>query len=147
MIRAVADTNVIVSGTIVSRGNPAKVLRAWRRGEFLLVSSPAIIEEIIEVLARPHIVRRYHVPPEEIANLKRLLETTAVQVPGTKNMDVVKDDPDDDLFVAVALEGDAEYIISGDPHLLQLKVVQGIRIVTPRQFLAHLHGNIRARET
>ena len=147
MIRAVADTNIIVSGTIVSQGHPAQILQAWRRGEFTLISSPAIIAEVIEVLARPQIVRRYHIPAQELSHLKRLLETTTIQVPGTKNVDVVRDDPDDDILVAVALEGEAEYIISGDPHLLRLQEVQGIRIVTPRQFLAYLHGGVLARET
>ena len=138
MIRAVADTNVIVSGTIVPHGIPAEILRVWRQGEFLLVSSPAIVEEVIDVLARPHIVRRYHIPKGEIANLRHLLETMTIQVPGTSNVVAVSEDPDDDLFVAVAVEGNAEVVISGDPHLLRLVEFQGINIVTPREFLAYL---------
>jgi putative PIN family toxin of toxin-antitoxin system len=138
VIRAVADTNVLVSGTIAPLGNPARILQAWRRGEFLLVSSPAIVAEVLEVLARPHIARHYPLSAEALDGLRVLLETETVQVPGTRQVRVVADDPDDDLFVAVALEGEADYIVSGDPHLLGLKEVQSIQIVTPRDFLACL---------
>jgi len=138
MIRAVLDTNVIVSGTIVPHGNPAKVLKAWRQGRFVMVTSPAIIEEATEVLAPAHIARHYPLSTEEINSLGKLLATGSMLVPGTKKVTVVKEDPDDDLFVAVALEGEAEYIVSGDPHLLQVKEVHGVQVVTPREFLIHL---------
>ena len=50
-------------------------------------------------------------------------------------MEVIKDDPDDNKFIEVALEGNAEFIVSQDNHLLRIKNFEGIRIVTPIEFL------------
>ena len=59
MLRSVIDTNVIVSGIIIPKGNPYKILKMWGKGEFVFVTSREIIDEVIRVLHYPKIQKRY----------------------------------------------------------------------------------------
>jgi predicted nucleic acid-binding protein len=56
-------------------------------------------------------------------------------IPGKLDIDVIPEDPADNKIIACALEGDADFIISGDHHLTDLKIFQGIKIVDPAAFL------------
>ncbi|MGQ9825464.1 MAG: putative toxin-antitoxin system toxin component, PIN family [Desulfotomaculales bacterium] len=136
MRKAVLDTNVLISGLISPRGTPAKLLAAWRAGKFELVVSPKIIAEINEVLPREKIKRYFHhfgenLPGKFIAGLKRLAKV----VPGEREVKIMSADPDDDMFIAAAVESEADYVVSGNKHLLELNKYQGIKIITPAEFL------------
>lgn len=140
MIRAVLDTNVLISGSLVREGNPGRILQAWRRGECSLFTSVSILEEVLEVSLRPHILKRYNRTPRDAQRFFRLLRDNALVAPGAYSGQWVKDDPDDDKIVNTALETGSDYIVTGDPHLLALKEVRGIRIVTPAEFLSILRA-------
>lgn len=140
MIRAVLDTNVLISGSLIREGNPGQILQAWRRGEFSLFTSLPILKEVLEVSLRPHILKRYNRTPQDARSLFALLRDNALIASGTQTGHWVEVDPDDDVVVNTALEVGADYIVSGDPHLLALKEVRGILIVTPAQFLAVLEA-------
>ena len=137
LVRAVLDTNAYVSGTILSRGVPYQVLEAWRQNEFILVTSEAILAEIERVLRYPRIRRRYSVTAQDLARLMDSLRADALVVPGEVEVSRTSDDPDDE-FLACALEAQAECIVTGDPHLLNLGPYHGIAIITPREFLERL---------
>ena len=141
LARAVLDTNVYVSGTILSRGVPYQVLEAWRQNEFILVTSEAILAEIERVLRYPRIRRRYSVTAQDVARLMDSLRADALVVPGEVEVSRTPDDPDDDKFLACALEAQAECIVTGDPHLLGLGPYHGIAILTPREFLGRLQSS------
>ena len=141
LVRAVLDTNVYVSGTILSRGVPWEVLEAWRQNEFILVTSKAILAEIERVLRYPRIRRRYSVTAQDLARLMDSLRADALVVPGEVEISRTSDDPDDDKFLACALEAQAECIVTGDPHLLSLGSYHGIAILTPREFLERLSSS------
>lgn len=136
-LRAVLDTNVIVSGLINPQGAPAAVLKALRSRRFTLISSPAINGEIIEVLNRPYIRERYGLE-EVIFDVSFLLWELAeliIDPPVAR----VSADPDDDKFLAAAAAGLADYLITGDAgHLLQLREYRDVRIISPAEFLAVL---------
>ncbi len=139
MLRAVIDTNIIVSGILSQKGAPAEILNAWRERRFLLVSSPAILLEVQAVLQYPRVRKKYLLVDEEIVQIIRLLEHDALLVPG--GVDVagsIPADAKDEMFLACALDGQANLIVSGDHHLLDLGVYQDIPIVSARQFLEHL---------
>ena len=140
LVRAVLDTNVYVGGTILSRGVPYQLLEAWRQNEFILVTSEAILAEIERVLRYPRIRRRYSVTAQDIARLMDSLRADALVVPGEVEVSRTSDDPDDDKFLACALEAQAECIVTGDPHLLSLGSYHGIAILTPREFLERLQS-------
>jgi putative PIN family toxin of toxin-antitoxin system len=140
VLRAVLDTNVIVSGVISRKGAPVELLDAWRQRQFLLLSSPTIIAEVIAVLRYPRILKKYPLSDEEINRIINLLEHDALLVSG--NVEVAGDlpaDPHDEKFLTCALDGQADVIVSGDHHLLDLKVYQGIKVCAPRQFLEQLN--------
>jgi uncharacterized protein len=138
ILRAVLDTNVYVSGTILSRGTPFEVLEAWRRQAYILVTSEAILAEIERVLRYPRIRDRYAVAEPDITRLVESLRADALIVPGDYQVAGVCADPDDDKFLACALEAQADCIVSGDPDLLDLGGYQGIAILKPHEFLERL---------
>ena len=140
MLKVVVDSNVIISGLTAAAGNPHNILEAWRRGEIILLTCPAIVEEIAEVLGRPFFRDRRHITEEDVSRARRVLEMDATMVVPRVPLDVVEDDPDDDRVLECALEGSADYIVSGDHHLLDLRRFRHIPILTPRQFLAILEA-------
>lgn len=106
-MRVVLDTNIFISG-IHWTGSSEKILRAWVEGKFELVSSLPIIEEIARVLMN------FKIPldADDISWWKSLiLEKSLVVVP-TEEVDIVKNDPDDNKFIEADLEAKAEYIVS-----------------------------------
>ena len=133
MTKVVPDTNILVSALIKKVGKPAQILRSL--GRFVLLTSEEILAELEEVLHRRHIQHRYHLSDADIAEYLTWLRTVAHLVPVPTIQAVITDDPDDDKFLACAIEGGAAFIVSGDPHLLDLEEYQGIRILTPAAFL------------
>lgn len=133
MYRAVVDTNLIVSGTATSSTIPYQLLEAWREKKYVLVTSPAIIGEVSEVLRRPE--KNFSITNQEIEAVIETLETEAFATAGTLTVDVVKNDPDDNKFIACAIEGSATHIISGDKDLLSIREYKSIRMVKARDFL------------
>jgi putative PIN family toxin of toxin-antitoxin system len=139
MLRVVLDTNVFVSSLLSTQGLPARVLNAWREGKYLLVTSPPIIAEIVAVLESPRISKKYFIRPEDIEQLVELLKTDAVVVPGRAAVTgAVPRDPQDEIFLACALDADADCIVSGDRHLLDLRTYKKIPILTVKQFAERL---------
>jgi putative PIN family toxin of toxin-antitoxin system len=148
MIRVVLDANVVVSGIITPEGTPGQILRAALESQFHLVLSSSILEEIERVLRYPHIAKRHAWPQEKIRLFIQELRNTAVLTPGDLVMDVITADPSDNKYLACALEGRADYIVSGDDHLLALRRFQDvIPILTPREFLAILPETEEEKES
>ena len=135
MLKAVIDTNQFVSSLISKQGPSAQLIDRWREQRFILVTSPEIIAEIQRVLEYPHISKKYKLSKSDVQSLLTLIEHEAVVIPKLPAVHVIKDDPDDDKFLACALAARAEYIVSGDQHLLSLGSYKSISIVTVKEFL------------
>lgn len=138
MIKACLDTNVFVSGTISSSGAPFEILEALRNREFTLLTSNEIIAEISKVLNYPKIKNAFSLTDEEIEKSLLLLGKYSQITPGELKLEVITEDPSDNIFLACAVEGKADFIISGDNHLLQVGTYQRIQIITPREFIKQL---------
>ena len=136
-MRVVLDTNVLVSATLIRGGNEDQILRAWRRGTFDLVFSPAMLEEVGRVLAYEKLRKHRWLTDAEVMELLEALARQSVMVPGTTAVTASRD-PEDDKFLAAGLEGEGEYVVTGDKDLLALEAYQKIRIVTPAAFLRTL---------
>ena len=135
MLRVVLDTNVFVSGLLSKTGLPAKILDAWRAGQYLLITSPPIVTEIKRVLETPRIKEKYLITRGDIEPLIILLEKDAVIVPGhTDVKNAIPDDPSDEMFLACAMDAAADCIVSGDRHLLDISQYKGIPIITVNEF-------------
>jgi putative PIN family toxin of toxin-antitoxin system len=139
VLRVVLDTNFLVSSLLNKTGAPARLIDAWRAGAYLLVTSPPIMAEIKAVLELPRIREKYALTAHDIRQVFDLLEKDAILVPGRLHVgNVIPQDPTDHIFLSCALEAGADVIISGDHHLLSLKVFEGIPIMPVVQFLERL---------
>jgi hypothetical protein len=135
--RVVLDTNVFVSALISPQRYPAAILKALRSGLFTLLASPPVNEEIIEVLNRPRIRDRYGLG-ERIFDVSFILWEVAELVVHLPEV-LVCSDPDDDKFLATAVGGKADFLVTGDVgDLLHLREYKGVAIVSPREFISRL---------
>jgi putative PIN family toxin of toxin-antitoxin system len=133
-MRIVLDTNVTVSGLLWG-GPPRQILEAARAEQLELFTSPALHAELAEVLARPRFARRFvdlQTDPTEL--LLGFAALAAIVLP-EQIEPVVVADPDDDMVIACALKAGADIIVSGDHHLLDLKMYQKIPILDSRFFV------------
>lgn len=133
-MRLVVDTNVILSG-LLWQGSPHGLLRQIRDGQASLVESPALLEELEEVLIRPKfagILTRLRLSPETL--LAELLQLAEIVIPNPLPAPVSRD-PDDDAVLALAVAAQVDLIVSGDDDLLDLHEYQGIPIVTATEAL------------
>lgn len=133
MISATLDTNVLISGLLFN-GPPREIIKQAISGKFSLVVSVGILEELVDVLRRP----KFGLSPEFVQIAARELEAIATVVYPTSKHKAVKSDPKDDKIVDCAVEGPADYIVSGDNHLLSLTMIEGIPVVAPNDFLNKL---------
>jgi hypothetical protein len=138
MLRAVLDTNVLVSAFLFHerRGVPVVILHRAAEGRFSLVSSSLILDEVEDVLVRdPAVCLRYGYTPEAASAYRRLLKDLSELVEPQPPFPRVSRDPDDDMIVATAVLAKADYLATGDHDLRTLGEHSGVHIVTPRQFL------------
>ena len=131
MKRVVIDTNVLISGLLFG-GTPGRLIALWKNSTILPLTSAAIFEEYLRVLAYP----RFQLSKTEIdylISVEILPWFEIIDVSPGKSM-VAEDAAADDKFIWCALSGEAEAIISGDEHLLSLPEPP-VPILTPSQFL------------
>jgi putative PIN family toxin of toxin-antitoxin system len=137
----VLDTNVIVSGTIGNSGSPFIILEAWRKGRFILITSQTLIDEVERVFRYPRIQKKYHITEKQVTNVIKNLINYSIATPRNIKLSVITKDPPDNEVLIAALEGEADYIVTGDADLLELKSYKGIKIVLPSEFLELLGEN------
>jgi uncharacterized protein len=134
-MRIVVDANVFVSAVLQPRSNPGRVIELVREGKVKLLLSPAILSEIRTTLLYPKLRKLHHRSAKWIDAFLAEFLKNAESTPGHLHVDAIKNDPSDNMYLASALEGFADCIVSGDHHLTDLKVFRGIRIVNPSTFL------------
>jgi uncharacterized protein len=145
-MRAVLDTNIIVSHTLAPRGPIAAIFGYWIGKTFDLVVSEAILEEYEATLKKPAIQAHHRQSDATIALLIRRLRTIAIVVTPTEPLTVVANDPDDNKIIECAVAGNADYIVTGDTHLLDIQAYQGIQILPPALFVPMLEHEQAARK-
>jgi hypothetical protein len=134
MRKVVLDTNVLISGVIAS-GYSASILDAVQRGEIKLVTSAYLLKEFSEVVTRRHIALKYPKVAKSAEALLDFLRAFSILTSGIPSPSRISPDRDDDYVLACALEESVECIVSGDPHLLNLKSYKNISILTPKEFV------------
>ena len=129
MIKVLPYTNILIS-SVFWRGNPYEVVKRGILGEYQLVISAEILDEVANKLRN-----KFQFPEESIQELIDILMTYCHIVEVTSKFDVVRDKKDNKI-IECAFDGKVDYIVTGDPDLLVLKEFRGIKIVTAKDFLA-----------
>lgn len=138
MIRAVLDTNLLVSAAIKRGGKPDQILQAAEAEKFEWLTSEYILSELRDVLGRRHLQRKYPalVTPKRRETFLEHIRAVAEIIPVETEVEGVSRDPKDNPILACAVDGAADYIVTGDPHLQTLGAYHRVRIVSPSEFLA-----------
>jgi len=129
MLKVVLNTNVIVSGLNFPTSNPAKILRLVASGEVTNFTSGHILHETKRIM-----LDKFFWTREEVEAAEVWLKTFSKSVNPKTSISVIVDDPDNRILEC-AVEGQADLIISGDHHLIDLKDFGWIKIVSPAMFL------------
>jgi len=135
MIRVVLDANQFVSALLKPGSNPDTIMRLVREEKVLLLMSEAICDEVVRVLAYPKIFKRLNCSHEQLNAFVNGVRAVAVITPGRLSLTPLAADPADTKYLECAVEGKADYLVSGDHHLLDLKSFQGVPIVDSVTFL------------
>lgn len=141
MYRVVIDTNVLISGIIQKSGFPYEVVKSWEDGTLVLITSLTMIEEAKKVMEYPKIKKKYALSEDSIKQIVLNLLRYSVVVDNPPTLNVIKEDPEDNKVLSTAIEGKADYMVSGDSHLLNLKSYKGIEIITPKGFCEVMRGH------
>lgn len=136
-MRAVLDTNVLISG-VIANGVPHEVVVRGFRSEFQIIVSVATLNEFRETLLK--YPDRFGMDEAQVQKEVETIRYFAEFVEPEENITAVEDDPDDDKFLEAGVAGNVKYIVSGDKHLLDLDTFRGINIVNPRTFYEELEG-------
>ena len=127
-MKVVFDTNVLVAA-FVTEGVCAKLLGRARRKQLNLVISPFIVKEFDNVL-----LKKFSASKEQIRTATKLISEAAQIVSHESMVSGICRDPDDDQILSCALSAEADYLVTGDRDLLELKEFHGIKILTPGAF-------------
>lgn len=133
-MRIVVDMNVLISATIRPSSRLAQILVYIRDGKFEFLYFPEFLREYSEVVSRPHIWEKYKLDRDEIEATLQIMANRGVLVHVVSQIDVCRD-PDDNVILSLALDGKADYIVSGDKDLLDLTSFRDIPIIKPSEFL------------
>jgi putative PIN family toxin of toxin-antitoxin system len=134
-MRAVLDTNVLIS-SVISTGVPHDIVVAGFNGAYQIIVSVPTLQEFRETLLK--YPDRFQMDPDEVQQEVETIRYFAEFVDPEVDIAAVEDDPDDDKFLEAAVAGNVEYLVSGDQHLLDLDSFRGVDIVEPRTFYEDL---------
>ena len=134
-MRIVIDTSTLISA-VLWNGLPHRLIELAEAGQVTLCATADTLQEFHEVLSRSKFAGKIRERATTVDEIMQGVLRLVALYPAFALSGMVKADPDDDKFLACALVAQAEYLISSDAHLLELKSHAGINIVTTREFLA-----------
>ncbi len=138
-IRVVIDTNVFIAAFISKsdHSSPVRIISKWLKGDFLLLITEEIIEELVEKLQQ-----KTSLDDEEIERFIKTIYNKALKLEGNIKTNKLDDiDPDDNKFLSAAYEGNADYLITLDKkHLLPQKYFHGTNILHPNLFIRDIEN-------
>ena len=132
--KVVLDANVWISAMLWG-GKPAAIIKAAEMGKVAIMVSEAIIGEISQVLTYPKLTKVYRAENLQHEELMEAVLRVTKFVEVTKKVNVVTDHPADDKYIECALAARADYLVSGDKHLLNIESYKGTRVVSVIEFL------------
>jgi uncharacterized protein len=138
VLRAVLDANVLISGLIARHSPSSRILDAWIAGQVQVCLSPKILKELKYVLKYTHIRQRLTI--KESASLLSIFEKIGEIVEGKVVFSILTRDPSDNIYLACAVEGNVDFLVTGNIRRFQEvgETYNGITIVSPGEFLEML---------
>lgn len=126
-MKLVLDTNILISALLTKGTAPDQLYQAWKVGDFDLVTSDRQLDELQRVLGYEKL--RPYIKPHEAANLLANIDTQSEILSNIQPVEYSRD-PDDNWIIATAIQGKADYIVSGDKRdMLSLGEIEGIQIL------------------
>jgi putative PIN family toxin of toxin-antitoxin system len=138
MVTVVVDTNVLISA-LVGHGKPRSLLTKLI-AEHLLVTSLEMLAEFADVLSRE---KFRELKSTQVNAFLSIMSNKATVVKVKQHLRIIAEDPDDDMVLSTAFAGKADYVVTGDKHLLNLREFRGISIVTVKD----MHELLRTRRS
>ena len=138
MIRIVLDANIIVSGFPAESGPLAQIIRLWAEEQFVVMASQHIINEVETAWQKPYWQRR--LPKHRIERALYTLQRRSKRVQIGDTAPKVASHRQDDLVIATAVKGGADYLVTGDKELRAVGQHEGVKIRTPQEFLEEFAG-------
>ena len=132
MKKVLADTNVLISALLFG-GQPRQVLKLAIEKKIFLISSPALLIELMGVLGR-----KFGWEDKKLQVLEKRLRKLVILIEPKQTVDIIKDDPADNRVLECAQAGRVDFIVSGDKHLLTISKFKGVSILSPAEFLKNL---------
>lgn len=126
----VLDTNIIISA-FFWKGHPRDIYDLAKDEKIILLYSKKLEAELIRVLS----YSKFGLTPSEIFPIVNNLRKHVQFIEAKSKIEIIKKDPTDNIFLKCAMDGKADYILSGDHHLLNIDSFKGIPIITAKDFL------------
>jgi len=138
-MRVVLDANVLISCLLRPDGRMGHIRDYLRVGLFTVLYSRETLIEFTNVISRPRLAEKYRVSEQDIRAFRSLILMRGKRIQVRTGVSVCRD-PKDDNYLALALDGKADYIVSGDGDLLSLSPFQGILVIKPADFISLLES-------
>lgn len=137
-MKLVLDTNQIIAGSLWPSGPAGFILETWRERKIDIIISPAILDEVERVL-----LTKFEAGHEAADYLKKVLAYHGKLVDPKEKINVIENDPTDNIFLEAAAEGKADFIVSRDNDLLKLNEFRGIAIISPEAMAQRIRKSIK----
>jgi putative PIN family toxin of toxin-antitoxin system len=128
-VKLVFDTNIFISAIVISKGKAEKAFLKIIEGDDSLIISKKIVDEVLSVLSA-----KFHRDSDAISHTALYLSDLAHLEKPAKRIDVFEDEPDNRVLEC-ALQGKADAIVTGDKEMLKLKAIEGIKILSLKEYL------------
>ena len=141
-MQVVLDANIYISALIFSKGNSAAIIERWLAGEFDVLISQPIIDELLRVTGYERLHKKFRRIRENRLEFVALVSEQGVWIQPETQVTAVAADESDNRYLECAVAGSANYVVSGDDHLLNIGSYKGIGIVSPAAFIILLDSGI-----
>ncbi|MBW1838195.1 MAG: putative toxin-antitoxin system toxin component, PIN family [Deltaproteobacteria bacterium] len=132
MLKMVLDTNVVISALLKTQSTPALIVSLALQGRIIFCLSENIFNEYEGVLAREKFKA---LNSRQVKRLLAELKNKALFVVPEKKLEIIKEDPEDNMFLECALEAEADFLITGNKKHFPFKTFKGISVVSPGEFI------------
>jgi putative PIN family toxin of toxin-antitoxin system len=121
-----------------AQGSPAKIIDYWEAEWYDVATSDILLGELERAIGYERVRKYFKQSQEKITTLLKRFRTVGIMVDPKQDLNVIRDDPDDNRVIECAVTAKAKFIVSGDEHLLRLKEYRGIVILSPTGFVTLL---------